>query len=101
MQAHPESGRVGPVVDCDIHNTVPSVEALVPYLSDHWREYVRQSAFRGPPDTAYPPAAPTSAVPGSRPPDGGPPGSSLELIRRQALDPWEAEIGILTCAYAV
>ena len=89
------------VVDCDIHNTVPSVEALVPYLSDHWREYVRQSAFRGPTDTAYPPGAPTSAVPGSRPPDGGPPGSSLDLIRQQVLGPWDVEVGILTCAYAV
>ena len=42
-----------PVIDADLHNVVPSVEALVPYLADHWREYVRQSAFRGPVDTAH------------------------------------------------
>lgn len=89
------------VIDADLHNTVPSVEALVPYLSDHWREYVRQSAFRGPVDTAYPPGAPTSARPDARPPEGGLPGSSLPLLREQALDAWDAEYGILNCTYAV
>ena len=90
-----------PVIDADLHNVVPSVEALVPYLSDHWREYVRQSAFRGPVGTAYPPGAPTSARPGSTPPAGGPPGSDLDLLREQALDAWNAEYGILNCTYAV
>jgi predicted TIM-barrel fold metal-dependent hydrolase len=89
------------VIDADLHNVVPSVEALVPYLSDHWREYVRQSAFRGPADTAYPPGAATSARPGSAPPAGGPPGSSLDLLREQVLDAWDMEYGILTCTYAV
>jgi predicted TIM-barrel fold metal-dependent hydrolase len=92
---------LGSVIDCDIHNVVPSVEALVPFLSDHWREYIRQSAFRGPVDTSYPPGVPTSARPGSKPPNGGPPGSDLELIRQQVLDAWDAEFGILSCAYAV
>ena len=35
------------VIDCDIHNAVPTVEALFPYLSEHWREYIRTSAFKG------------------------------------------------------
>jgi predicted TIM-barrel fold metal-dependent hydrolase len=90
-----------PVIDCDIHNAVPSVEALFPYLSEHWREYLSTSAFRGPTDTAYPRGAPTSAVPGSTPPDGGPSGSSLDLVREQVLDAWGAEYGILNCAYGV
>src|SRR5260370_42702 len=44
-----------PVIDCDIHNAVPSVEALFPYLSEHWREYIRTSPFTGPIETPYPP----------------------------------------------
>lgn len=92
---------MGSVIDADLHNVVPSVEALVPFLSDHWREYVRQSAFRGPVDTAYPPGAPTSARPDARPGAGGPAGSSLDLLREQALDAWDAEYGILNCTYAV
>src|SRR5687767_2665787 len=90
-----------PLIDCDIHNAVPSVQALFPYLSEHWREYASTSAFRGPTDTAYPKGAPTSAIAGSTPPDGGPPGSSLELVREQVLDAWGAEYGILNCAYGV
>jgi predicted TIM-barrel fold metal-dependent hydrolase len=90
-----------PVIDCDIHNSVPSVEALFPYLSEHWREYIRTSAFKGPVDTAYPLRAPTTVAPGITSPDGKPPGSSLELIQKDVLDPWNVEIGILNCAYAV
>ncbi len=89
------------LIDCDIHNTPPSVQALFPYLSDHWREYITQSAFKGPVDTAYPRNAPTTARPETRPSSGGPPGSDLALIREQVLDGWGAECGILTCAYAV
>lgn len=92
---------MGSVIDADLHNVVPTVEALVPYLSDHWREYVRQSAFRGPVDSAYPPRAPTSARADAVPPSGGPAGSSLELLREQALDAWDVEYGILNCTYAV
>lgn len=89
------------MIDCDIHNTPPSVQALFPYLSDHWKEYLTQSAFRGPVDTAYPRTVPTSARPETKPPGGGPPGSDLSLVQQQALDAWDLEYGILTCAYAI
>jgi predicted TIM-barrel fold metal-dependent hydrolase len=87
----------GPVIDCDLHCNVPKIDALFPYLSDFWREYCTQSAFRGPVDTAYPKGHRTTA----RPESGSPPGSSVDLLREQALDPWNAEIGILTCSYAI
>ncbi|MGH2461633.1 MAG: amidohydrolase family protein [Chloroflexota bacterium] len=89
------------MIDCDIHNVPASIQTLFPYLSDHWKEYMTQSAFRGPTDTAYPKNAPTTARPETRPASGGPPGSDLSLIRQQALDAWGAEYGILNCAYAV
>jgi len=89
------------MIDCDIHNIPPSVQALFPYLSDHWREYISQSAFRGPTDSAYPRNAPTSARPETKPPAGGSPGSVLSVVQQQALDAWGMEYGILTCAYAV
>jgi uncharacterized protein len=91
---------MGKVIDCDVHNVVPSIEALVPYLSDFWREYVRQSAFRGPADTAHPAGTPTSTRPGSKPASGRPPGSDLALLREQVLDPWDVEYAILNCAFA-
>jgi predicted TIM-barrel fold metal-dependent hydrolase len=88
------------IIDCDIHNVVPDVHVLYPWLSEVWKEYIDQSGFKGPRDTAYP-RAPTSALPDSAPPNGGPPGSDLDLIRQQALDRWGTSIGILSCAYAV
>ena len=34
------------VIDCDVHNNVPSIEALYPYLSDHWRDYLIERGVR-------------------------------------------------------
>ena len=28
------------VIDCDLHSQVPSLEALKPYLADHWCAYI-------------------------------------------------------------
>ena len=96
------SARVaGPVIDCDLHNAVPSVEALFPYLPDYWVDTIRETAFKGAPETPYPAGAPSSARPDAAPPGGGPPGSDLATLRAQALDAWGAEYGILNCAYAV
>ncbi|MCC7369561.1 MAG: amidohydrolase [Chloroflexi bacterium] len=90
-----------PVIDTDIHCNVPNVRALFPYLSEHWREYITYSAFKGPVDTAYPRGAATSSLPGTSGPDGEAPGTSLKLVREQVLDPWNVELGILNCTYAV
>src|SRR6188474_3195305 len=87
-----------PVIDVDIHCNVPSAQALFPYLSAHWREYITYSAFKGAADTAYPGGAPTSALPGTRPEEGGLAGSSLAPVQEQVLDAWNVEVGILNCA---
>jgi predicted TIM-barrel fold metal-dependent hydrolase len=91
----------GAVIDCDIHNVVPSVEALFPYLSSHWREHITNTLFKGPIDSSYPRRAPTTARPDSIPADGRPAGSDLGLLQRQVLDPLGVEFGLLCCAYAV
>jgi uncharacterized protein len=83
------------VIDADIHAVVPNVEALFPYLSDHWREYIRTSAFKGAVDTAYPPRAPTTLRPDATSP------ISVDIVQQQVLDPWNTEIGILNCAYGI
>lgn len=88
------------VIDADLNVVVPSYTALLPYLSEYWREQIAQTAFKGPPDTSYPASAETTARPDAKPAQG-PAGSDLALLRQQALDPWNTQIGILTCAYAV
>ena len=88
------------VIDCDLHNELPGLEPLYPYLPDHWVDYCHESAFRGPDANDYPPNAPLAARPGSKPAKG-PAGSDLGLLREQALDnaPWPVAVGILNCAY--
>lgn len=90
-----------PVIDCDLHNQAPSTQALYPYLSEFWRDTVDQTGFKGPTDDVYPPGLPTSIRPGSRPDSGGRPGTTVEQVREQVLDPWNVELGILNCAYGV
>ncbi len=88
------------MIDCDVHDEVPGVEALFPYLSPHWLEYCRQSAFHGPVDTPYPPRAPTTVAPLWR---GAEPraATSVVAVREQLLDPLAVDLAILTCTYAV
>jgi predicted TIM-barrel fold metal-dependent hydrolase len=82
-------------IDCDIHASVPSVEALFPYLAEHWREYVRTSAFKGPTDTAYPARALTTVRKEAVMP------TNVDVVREHVLDAADVEIGILNCAYSV
>jgi uncharacterized protein len=88
------------IIDCDLHNALPSLSTLFPYLPDYWVDYCNESAFREPDASDYPPGAPLVARPESKP-AAGPPGSDLDLLRAQALDLWNTEIGILNCAYRV
>jgi predicted TIM-barrel fold metal-dependent hydrolase len=90
----------GALIDCDVHNTVPRVEALFPYLPPDWVEHVTQSAFKGAGASYYPKNAPIAARAGSAPPDG-PAGSSLALLQGQILDPLGVDVAILNCLYAI
>jgi uncharacterized protein len=90
-----------PLIDCEVQAVVQSIETLEPFLSSHWREVIATTQFKGPTDTPYPPALPTSRRPGLDDLDGRPPGATLASIRTQALDPLGAELAILTCAYGV
>ena len=88
------------VIDCDIHNVVPSTQALFPYLPAHWREHITNTKFKAPTESSYPRNAPTTARLDSRPAKG-PAGSDLGLLREQVLDPLGVETGILCCFYEV
>lgn len=89
------------MIDCAIHNAVPSIGALTPYLSDWWRDYIAESGFAAPEAALYPARSPLSAPLDALPPSGAPPGSDLDLVSRQILDPWAVERGILCPLYGV
>jgi predicted TIM-barrel fold metal-dependent hydrolase len=88
-------------IDCDIHVALPATEVLFPFLAEHWRQYIRTSAFKGVGDTTYPRGVPTTARPDAFPAGGGLPGSDFALTRHQTLDAWSARLGILHCDYGV
>ena len=48
-------------IDCDIHPSVPSMRALLPYLDDHWRETVEARGIASLESISYPRHAPLTA----------------------------------------
>src|SRR5713226_250245 len=82
-------------IDCDLHPAMPSVAALMPYLDEYWRDQLANRHIDRYPFvlTSYPPGAPLSARPDWRQPSGAP-GGDLDMIRRQALDPFGSSLAI-------
>ena len=86
------------IADCDIH-PYPKDKALYRYLEPRWRRHLetygaipRQGFISGP---AYPKGQPDAARRDAFPPDGGKPGSDLDFMRAQHLDPNNVALGIL------
>lgn len=88
------------VIDCDVHNAVASIEDLFPYLPDRWVDYINESGVTTIEPNYYPTGSPLSARPGSEP-SGAPPGSDIDLLREQLLDPWNIRYAMLNCVYGV
>lgn len=89
------------LIDCDTHATVPSVDALLPYLPAYWREQIDQSGFKGPVDSAYPATAATSLHPDAPAARASSAEQQLQALRAQVLDRQRAGFAILSCDYAV
>jgi hypothetical protein len=82
-------------IDCDLHPAPPGVAELLPYLGEYWRDqfvnrHIDKLGFNL---TSYPANSPLSARPDWRP-GSGQPGGSLDLIRAQALDPFNVRFAI-------
>jgi uncharacterized protein len=85
-------------IDCDLHPAVPNLEALYPYLSDHWRDIATQRGLHELNSIAYPAHSPLSARPDWRT-EGVVPGSRLDQVRSQALDPFKTSLAVANCLY--
>jgi uncharacterized protein len=83
------------VIDCDIHNSLPSEAVLSKYLPERWRQHHEEYGSRGYSGAFYPLANPNAARTDAWPPSGQPPGSDLDFLRHQLLDTWNLEYGIL------
>jgi uncharacterized protein len=100
----PAFGGFSPI-DCDVHPAVPSLKALLPYMSDHWRESLTERGMHELDSIAYPDNSPLTARPDWRPQSSGggagKAGSSLEDLQKHILDPQGTQFAILNCLYGV
>jgi predicted TIM-barrel fold metal-dependent hydrolase len=86
------------IVDCDIHPAFRSPKDLHPFLSEHWREHMTtlgehlRNGLSG--QLPYPRMT-ASGMRVDAFPEQGPPGSDIELMRRQHLDANGVEVGML------
>ena len=87
------------VIDCDTHPAMASWTEVHPFLEKRWIEHLSiygshlRHAFSE--ALSHPRMSPDAARIDAYPDDGGPPGSSLELMRKQHLDPNGVETGML------
>ncbi|MEM7336706.1 MAG: amidohydrolase family protein [Chloroflexota bacterium] len=99
MTQHPQENKVNQynIIDTDIHNVVPGLDTLLPYMPSHWREYFTNSRFNGPVDQTYPAGAETSIQPGLAKTAA----TTLTDLQQNILDKNSIDIGILNCSYEV
>lgn len=87
------------IIDCDIHPLPKNSKSLHPYLPKRWQEHAEEFGIhlRQPfiNTTQYPRSAPLICRRDAWPPSGGPPGSDLEFMQQQHLDPFNIITGIL------
>jgi len=84
------------VIDVDIHEAYTSIKDLVPYLREPWKSLIASDAWKG----FAQPFVYWGTGGGNRadsvPIEGGPPGSSYDMLRKQVLDAYPIKYGILT-----
>jgi uncharacterized protein len=93
----PHLGQKAPVIDVDVHEALPSVRDLLPYLDEPWRGRVEAPDGFADIDRfpySYPQVA-GLAMAEAAIGEGAPAGSSYELMRDQLLDPYDVEYAIL------
>jgi len=89
-----------PAIDCDLHPTVPGMQALMPYFDEFWRDHVTERGIESLETIAYPPNAPLSVRTDWRGAHGR---GAVEVaaLARDILDKTNLRAGILNCLYGI
>ncbi|MDH3582383.1 MAG: amidohydrolase [Hyphomicrobiales bacterium] len=87
-------------IDCDIHPSVPGLEALLPYMEPHWAETLTQRGMHELDSIAYPNRGPLTARADWQA-ESGKPATTLAQMQRELLDPFDIAVGICNCLYGV
>ena len=93
------------MIDCDIHNEVPDLTELYPYLPQHWVDYTEESSFEGPDANDYPEMVSTTVHPDIRDEYFGDgrcnTAARVRLIQDRVLDPLGIAVAVLNNAFRV
>jgi uncharacterized protein len=85
-------------IDCDVHCAPQSFQALFPYLSEYWRQYITDAGIRLTGMAhAYPAGAPTTASSSARALGATPTPASYEELKRGVLDRAGPRFAVLNC----
>lgn len=87
-------------IDCDLHPAIPSMSALLPHMSDFWRETVIDRDILSLDTISYPPNSPKTVRQDWRDQNGRG-GISLADMQKHALDRWDTRFAICNCLYGV
>ncbi len=87
-------------IDCDVHPAVPDMRALLPHLTEFWRDTVEERGIQSLDSISYPPNAPLSARPEWRTRNGLA-ATEVNELTAQVCDAWGAERAICNCLYGV
>ncbi len=80
-------------IDCDVHVSVPGMAALLPFMSQAWREMIVSRGTDGMELASYPAGTPLAARPDWRS------GDRFETLRREVLDGFGVRAAILNCLH--
>src|SRR5579883_570166 len=83
------------IVDCDVHNYLPSPKVLTKYFPERWRGYHETFGPRGPGGRFAPQAYPRAMRLDAWPPSGLMPGSDREFLITQLVDRYQMSCAIL------
>ncbi len=84
----------GPI-DCDVHPTVPNLNALFPYLDDFWRETIHRRGLHELNTISYPTRSPLTARSDWRD-ETGKAATNPAVLAAQALAPFNTSHAIVT-----
>lgn len=87
-------------IDCDVHPTVPSLQALLPYMDEVWRDNAVRRGIEELATVSYPTTNPLSSRADWRDASGKA-GTTAAALGAQALDPFGTDLAICSPLYGV
>jgi nitrite reductase/ring-hydroxylating ferredoxin subunit len=89
-----------PAIDCDVHPAAPTMQPLLPFLEEYWRNSVVERGIPSLETNSYPARAPISASPQWRGQNGAPEATLGQLTGR-VFGRGRAQRAICNCLYGV